>query len=137
MNNKYTILLVDDQKTNLMILEAIIESNFSHNILKAQDSNSALDIIYAQKVDFIISDIEMPKMNGYEFARELKKSDDTKNIPIIFASGLEQNESQIEVYESGAIGFVAKPINHTLFVLQLKSYFNMLDSCYEKKGKNF
>lgn len=138
MQDIYTILIVDDQRTNLLLLEAIIESNFYHRVIKATDAKSALDIVGKEQIDLIISDIEMPQMNGYEFAKELKKSNDTKDIPIMLASSLERNnQNEMKAYESGAIDFIAKPINHAVFILKLKSYFNMMAMQYDVRRRSF
>lgn len=136
MNDIYTILIVDDQKTNLILLEALIESNFNHRVVKAIDARSAFNILRTIHIDLIISDIEMPQMSGYEFAKELKKNSNTKDIPIILASSLERNnESEIEMYESGAVDFISKPINHTLFFLKLKNYFKIVAIQHELKRR--
>lgn len=131
----YNILMVDDMEINLMLLEAIITTNFKHNIYKAKTVKDALEIVENSDIDIILSDIEMPLLSGYDFLRELKSKEKTKNIPFVFISSVEKSDtSQIKAYEAGAIGFISKPINSKLLVSKLSSYFKIVDLCKEIKS---
>lgn len=137
-NDTYKILIVDDQRTNLLLLEALIESRFNHIILKAHDAKTAINIAQTTPIDLIISDIDMPHMNGFEMTRELKKSEITKDIPIAFVSALDKDTKlEIKVHECGGIDIVSKPINQALFMMKLKNYFEIVSMQHEIKRKNF
>ena len=133
----YNILIVDDNATNLLLLEAIITCNFEHNVYQAQSAKEAMLIVLREPIDIILSDIQMPLVSGYGLLRELKSKNETKDIPVVLVSAIDKSdENQIEAYESGAIGFISKPINNKLLVSKLKSYLKIVESYRELKNRN-
>ena len=82
-----SILLVDDMASNRTIISMMLDDYFKEiNIYEAATAKDALDFISKNKVNIILSDIEMPEMNGFDFVRELKQHVRTKHIPIMFVS---------------------------------------------------
>ncbi len=129
MNKKYTILIVDDNETNLVLLDAIISMHFEHRVIQFKSAKEALKIMKTMEVDIVLSDIQMPDMDGYEFTREVKNNPATKHIPILLLSAMDRSDAnQIRAYQEGAIGFVSKPINSKLLIAKLGSYLNIVAS---------
>lgn len=122
----YTLLIVDDSETNLMLLDAILKTHFQHRVLKARNGLEALELIKATDVDIVLSDINMPYMNGYELAREIKASLSTQHIPILFISGDTTDGEKREIQESWAVGCIEKPIKTTILKIQLEECFRMI-----------
>jgi signal transduction histidine kinase/DNA-binding response OmpR family regulator len=127
MRFKFNILIVDDLKANLTTLEAIIQANFSKvNIFQAICADDGLKIALTQKIDLIISDIQMPIMDGFEFASLLKYNPKTKDIPIVFITAIyNTNEYQARGYELGVIDYINKPIENNILVGKIKNYIKM------------
>ena len=84
-NFKYKILIVDDSHTT-RILQKNILSNYGYNVSTATDSIRALEKVKHNKYDLIITDVQMPEMNGFEFIKELRKITSYENTPVIVVS---------------------------------------------------
>lgn len=138
MNEVCTILIVDNDNANLMLLDAIISTYFKHIVIVHSNSaQGALGMMKAIKIDIVLSDIKMPNMDGYELTRKIKNNSATKDILILLVSTLDRgSESEVKIYEEGAIGFISKPINSKLFVAQLKSCLRIVESQRRLKKGN-
>ena len=112
-----TILVVEDDKNTRMLTEAKLRKYY--NIVSAENGKKAIDVIYNQKIDFIVSDIMMPVMNGYELLENLKK--DNINIPILFLTAKSEFEDKKKSYEIGIDDFITKPINYDELILKINA----------------
>lgn len=99
------ILLVDDDTSVLEMCREVLAPGFK-TIHTAPDGEVGLRIAISELPDLIITGIMMPNLNGLDFIKQLKKSDDTKSIPIIVLSGLYVFEDK--VFEAGADLFMNK-----------------------------
>ena len=93
--NKFNILIVDDIAENIHSLKMIIEDSFDINILSALSAQEGISILMQNEVDLILSDIQMPDIDGFEFAEYIKGVDKPKNIPIIFMIKMNINKKDI------------------------------------------
>ena len=84
----FNILLVDDIEDNLYSLELLIKENFELNIFKSLSAEDAMNVIIENKIDLILCDVQMPDIDGFEFAQYLKEIENTKDIPIVFITGI-------------------------------------------------
>jgi len=111
MENEYRprVLIVDDIKSSLLNMKAILSSKENYQIATADNGKSAIKKANAQKLDLILLDVVMPDMTGFEVCRELKKSPRTKDIPVIFLTSMSDPESIIEGFTCGAVDYVHKP----------------------------
>jgi len=110
MEKKKLILLVDDSPEMAQVLSIYLRPDFELKYFE----NPVLAVAWLQEgnlPDLIISDIKMPKMNGYEFLRYLKSSTLYKDIPVLMLSGIDSSSDRIQVLEEGAIDFILKPFN--------------------------
>jgi signal transduction histidine kinase len=122
------ILIVDDKEENLMVLEDILDDLAMQNIniISALDANQALQIALETKIDLIISDIQMPNINGFEMAKILKDIKKTKDIPIIFLTAAFKAEEFIDKgYDVGAIDYFLKPIERYAFLNKINMYVQL------------
>jgi len=108
VEEKNKLLLVDDDPSNLMELVHILQQDYK--IYTAKDGSSALKIANSALPNLILLDVVMPGMSGFEVLAELKKSDNTKSIPVIFITGL-SDENESEGLALGAVGFIQKPFS--------------------------
>ena len=126
--SKFSVLIVDDVKDNIYSLKLIIEDNFDIDIYSALSANEAMEILMKNKVDLILSDIQMPEIDGFQFAEYLKSIDSTKNIPIIFITGIYDKDAyQKKGYELGAVEYISKPIDESLLSSKLKVYIDLFE----------
>lgn len=106
-NSKHTLLIVDDTETNIDILVELLGEKY--DLIVALDGKNALEAVDENEVDLILLDIMMPIMNGYEVCKKLKEKEQTKDIPVIFITAKNDEESIQKAYLEGAIDYVTKP----------------------------
>jgi diguanylate cyclase (GGDEF)-like protein/PAS domain S-box-containing protein len=115
MTNAYNILVVDDDAVmRLMASQALIGSGF--NVAEATGGKQALQLVKQKKPDLILLDVTMPEFDGFSVCRELRKSDESRNIPVIMLTALDDVKSIGTAYEAGATDFIIKPINWHILV---------------------
>src|SRR6267142_1778394 len=103
------ILIADDNATNLKLLRAVLEAE-GHEVLLAADGVEALERLEAKKVDAIISDILMPRMDGYRLCLEVRKREKFKRLPFLFYTATYTSSSDEEAaFDLGADKFLKKP----------------------------
>ena len=118
-STKNRILIVDDEKQNLLYMNKLLGEEYT--LYMARDGAEAIEIANEHVPDLILLDIIMPGMDGYEVLSVLKKTEKTKNIPIIFITGLNSNEDQTKGLEKGADDYINKPFLNTLVKLRIKN----------------
>jgi CheY-like chemotaxis protein len=121
--NPHTILVVDDSTTNVILLEAIL-SEKGYEIVTSLNAKEAYTVLKRQIVDLILLDLLMPKISGLDFLEEIKKNDQTKDIPVIIVSALSDKESEEKAMKMGAVGFVCKPIDIQSFTTMIANLLN-------------
>lgn len=102
------ILIVDDVEINRMVLEEIIR-NMGCSPVLYESGEEALEAVGTVSPQLILTDISMPGMDGYELCRRLKKSEETKDIPIIFISAFDHPEDIVEGLSLGGEDYITKP----------------------------
>ena len=108
MEDKKTILVVDDDAD----IRAVLSMRFNsagYNVLEAGDGYEAIKISMEKKPDLIILDIMMPEMDGMSASQYLKEDPTTKNIPIIFLTGLQDKKAEQAFPGAGENIIIAKP----------------------------
>lgn len=114
------ILVVDDIPTNIQLLKAYLTS-VGYAVEAAKDGQEALEKVISSKPDLILLDVMMPKINGFEVCRNLKKEQSSSFIPVIMVTGLNEVEYKIRAMEAGADDFVTKPFNRLELLTRVKS----------------
>jgi len=107
----FNVLIVDDSNSMRAVVKKIIAiSGFKMDqCIEAGNGKEALEALSDQWVDVILSDINMPEMNGFEFLKQLKADDLLREIPVVFIS-TEGSEQHIRsAFEMGVRGFIKKP----------------------------
>ncbi len=103
------ILVADDNPNNLHVIESMLRS-FGCSVRVALDGEAALKSAQAERPDVIILDIHMPKLDGYEACTRLKVGEKTRDIPVIFASALNEAFNKVKGFKLGAVDYVTKPL---------------------------
>lgn len=102
-----TILVVDDEESNLFLLNNLLSGLY--DVKAAYSAQHALNILKKVKVDLILLDIQMPEMDGFEMAFELKKDDELASIPIIFLTAQKEEKTITYAFNLGAEDYITKP----------------------------
>jgi len=113
----HKVLVVDDERISLALVKFGL-SEQRYEVLEANDGDVALEVLKENKPDLIVLDIQMPKMNGYEFIATLKTIEGCESIPVIV---LTSNETMEDVFRlEGAKGYFVKPVNLEELVEKIK-----------------
>ena len=113
------ILIVDDELINGNIMGDILKLH-NFDFMYINDGNKVLDILEKNKIDLILLDIQMPKVNGYEVCKMVKANDKFSDIPVIFLTGNQDQEGVIKGFQVGAQDFIIKPFNQKELVARVK-----------------
>jgi PAS domain S-box-containing protein len=103
-----SILIVDDLPDNLRTLAAILRIE-GYKVRKATSGEMALETIRSQPPDLILLDIKMPQMDGYQVCSTLKAAAETRSIPVIFLSALDEVDDKVKAFRVGGVDYIAKP----------------------------
>jgi len=106
------LLLVDDNAEIRSVLKDIFKNNYQ--IIEAQDGEAALKLAQKEIPDCIISDVMMPKMDGFEFTKQIKTNELTSFIPVVLLTAKTSNEAHLEGLKSTADAFLTKPFNNEI-----------------------
>lgn len=126
--NKFKILLVDDVPENIYSLKMMIEDSFDVEIFSALSAQEGMEILMKEDVDLILTDVQMPEIDGFEFVEYLKNIERTKDIPVIFITGIyDKDEYKSKGYNLGAVEYITKPIHDVLLNSKLKVYIDIFE----------
>ncbi|GHE84082.1 response regulator [Streptomyces fumanus] len=106
------ILLVDDMEDNLIALEAVLAS-LNEPLVRARSGEEAMEALLRRRFALILLDVRMPGMDGFETAARIKRLDRSKDVPIIFLTGTDEDDSGFAFrgYATGAADFLTKPFD--------------------------
>jgi two-component system sensor histidine kinase ChiS len=127
-NQPEQILLVDDNPTNLQVLYETLDSaavKGAYKLLVAKNGETALTIASKAKPSLILLDIMMPGIDGYEVCRRLKAAPDTREIPIIFLSALDDTENKVKGLDLGAVDYVSKPFQPEEVIARVNTHLTI------------
>ena len=122
MKEDVNVLIVDDEITNVEYMLNFLENNY--NIKVAYNGKQALKILSKIDIDLILLDIQMPVMNGYEVIAKIKKDTNLKDIPVIFITSSNNDQTLIKVFELGACDYITKPFNKEELKVRVKNHLN-------------
>jgi two-component system cell cycle response regulator len=115
-----TILVVDDNAQNLELIVAYLDG-LECQIEQATDGVEALEKVEANAPDLILLDVMMPRLSGFEVCRKLKTDPQTRDIPIIMVTALNELGDIERGVESGTDDFITKPVNRLELVTRVRS----------------
>ncbi len=102
-------LVVDDFSTMRRIVRGLLKEMGCTNVDEAEDGAVALQMLKANRYDFVVSDINMPNMNGFDLLKAVKADANLKHIPVLMVTAEARKEDILLAAQSGAAGYVVKP----------------------------
>lgn len=128
------ILVVDDEEFNQEILnDRLVEQGYE--VVLASNGEEALQKVKEFSIDLILLDIMMPKLDGYEVTRRLKKGKETKIIPIVMVTALKDLSSRVKALEAGCDDFLGKPVEAIELKARVKSLLKI--KAYHDHMRNY
>jgi putative two-component system response regulator len=128
-----TILVVDDLETNLELLAEILTLQ-GYRVLTARDGEEAIEVVRRDDPDLVLSDVRMPRCDGFDLCRAMKAEPSTRLTPVVLMTGTTDSADRIRAIEAGANDFVTKPIDQPELrarvrsLMQIKRFTDDLDS---------
>lgn len=125
-DTRRTLLLVDDESTNLQVLRHTLQVDY--RLLFAKDGATALELVRKDRPDLVLLDIMMPGMSGYEVCASLKRSPDTRAIPVIFVTALSEANDEYKGLELGAVDYITKPLNPPIVQARVRNHLSLVQA---------
>ncbi len=122
---QYTILVVDDNPTNLMVIVDYLQG-YGFKVPSARSGNNGLSRAQYILPDLILLDVMMPDMDGFTVCERLKNDETTRDIPVIFMTALSSIEDKIKGFTVGAVDYVTKPIRRKEVLARITTHLRLL-----------
>ncbi|WP_370600705.1 HD domain-containing phosphohydrolase [Pseudomonas nitroreducens] len=118
------ILVVDDQPDNLMLMSELLMDRYQVRV--ASSGAKALRLVQSDpRPDLVLLDIMMPEMDGYEVCRQLKGDPATRDIPVIFLTGMVNAADEQKGLDLGAVDYITKPISPPVTLARIRAHLNL------------
>ena len=106
------ILIVDDLPTEVQLMRAAI-SSLGHSVVVATDGEQANEAAKRENPDLVLLDVVLPRMDGFQVCRKIKKDPQTSKIPVILVSSKTQESDKFWGLKQGASAYICKPFSAT------------------------
>lgn len=107
--NDMKFLIVDDFSTMRRIVRGLLKEIGYNNAEEAEDGVIALSMLKNNKFGFVVSDINMPNMSGFDLLAAIKKEDSLKHLPVLMVTAEARKEDIVRAAQDGAAGYIVKP----------------------------
>ena len=114
----FQILVVDDDKNTRLLLRAVLQAE-NYTVFTAENGEDALQVMDREHIDLVVLDVMMPKMDGYEFTRILRQTDN--NLPILMVSARQMPADKRQGFLVGTDDYITKPIDEVEMLLRIKA----------------
>lgn len=122
------ILIVDDFSTMRRIIKNLLRDLGFTNTAEADDGNTALPMLQSGNFDFLVTDWNMPGMNGIELLRAVRADDRLKHLPVLMVTAEAKRDQIIEAAQAGVNGYVVKPFTAQALKEKIEKVFERIDS---------
>jgi diguanylate cyclase (GGDEF)-like protein len=134
-NRSVTIMIVDDSRDNLELLSSILKKE-SYRTHAVSSGTEALTFAPKLRPDLILLDIMMPEIDGYEVCSQLKNSEKTKDIPVIFISSKNKPDDKILGFDAGAVDYITKPFHRAETLSRIRTHLALKEARDELQRAN-
>ena len=114
----FQILVVDDDRNTRLLLRAVLQAE-NYTVFTAENGEDALRVMDTEHIDLVVLDVMMPKMDGYEFTRILRQTDN--NLPILMVSARQMPADKRQGFLVGTDDYITKPIDEVEMLLRIKA----------------
>ncbi|MCL2265375.1 MAG: ATP-binding protein [Treponema sp.] len=128
--NKNSILIIDDERDNISSLKTMLSPEYT--IYASTNGKDAIDTAEKFLPDVILLDVVMPDMDGYEVLSALKASEKTRDIPVIFITGLDNIDAEIKGLALGAADYIIKPFHQAIVKLRIKNNIMLVERLHQE-----
>ncbi|MBU2225214.1 MAG: response regulator [Gammaproteobacteria bacterium] len=134
MSNEHpTLLLVDDEPTNLRVLRTVLQDQY--RLLFAKSGEEALQLVAQQQPDLILLDVMMPGLTGFDVCSRLKANPATQAIPVIFVTALKDEVDETRGFDVGAVDYITKPISPAVVKARVKTHLSLVQAVELKQTR--
>lgn len=126
----FHILVADDDKNTRLLLKAVLETE-NYSVVTAENGEEALAALDSHHIDLVVLDVMMPKMDGYEFTRLLRQSNN--DLPILMVSARQLPENKKKGFLVGTDDYMVKPIDDEEFLLRIRALLRRARIASERK----
>ena len=121
-----TILLIEDDAVEVLKFNrSLVKLGETHELLEAYNGEIALDLLAKNsQIDLILLDLNMPKMNGFEFLKQLRAHTDLKYLPTVVLTTSINRSDLKQTYSIGVAGYLVKPLKYDDYVLKIATLLN-------------
>ena len=109
VNKSLKILIVDDFATMRKVIRNLLKQGGFENVVEAEDGVAALKVLKSQQVDFIISDWNMPNMDGLELLKAVRGDDELKALPFLMVTAEALKDNVVAAVKAGVSNYIVKP----------------------------
>jgi CheY-like chemotaxis protein len=127
---KQKILVIEDNEQNMYLVNFILEK-YGYQVIQARSGDEGIQQAQQQNPDLVLLDIQLPVMDGYEVARELRKMKLMAEIPIVAVTSYAMPGDRENAMEAGCSGYIEKPINPETFITEVEHFLH-----FAKNGSN-
>jgi len=117
------ILVVDDMSTMRRIIKTILNQLGYNNIEEAENGKQALGKLKKEKFDFVITDWNMPEMDGLELVKQIRSDDDLKSLPVLMVTAEAKKENVMEALKAGVNNYIVKPFTPEVLKEKMEKIF--------------
>ena len=129
LNKLPLILLIDDDEINRLVVRGLLGGTY--RMILAESGEEAFFILERQKPDLILLDVYMPQMDGHEVLKRLKEEEQFADIPVVFLTGDEDEQTEVQGFSEGATDFIRKPMRKAVAVQRIN---RILELSYLQKN---
>ncbi len=115
------ILIIEDNEQNMYLVTFILEKH-GYQVVQAWRGDTGIQLAKQENPDLILLDIQLPSMDGYAVARELRKVESMKETPIVAVTSYAMPGDREQALEAGCTGYIEKPINPETFMSEVRNF---------------
>ena len=121
----FKVLVVDDVPANVMLLRVMLTRS-GYKVITCGEPLKVVDLVNTEMPDLILLDVMMPQLSGFQICQILKGQAETKDIPIIFLTALDNTESMLEGFRAGAADYIGKPFEKDILLERVRSQIQLV-----------